>query len=194
MLLTRPCSIARIGRTATVLVLAVAMLVPTALASQTDERLGPLFIRLKSTDSEAEAAALTHEIWVIWGQSKSDSVSAFMAEGIQEMSRRNYEAALAAFDKIIETEPEFAEGWNKRATVYYLMGEYEASVRDVKRTLALEPRHFGALSGLGLIYLAVGDDLAALKAFEAALKVNPHLPGAHVHAERLRRHLRRNSI
>jgi tetratricopeptide (TPR) repeat protein len=194
MLLTLPCGITRIGRRLTVLVLAVTILVPTALASQSDERLDPLFIRLKSTDSEAEAAALTHEIWVIWGQSKSDIVSAFMAEGVEEMSLRNYEGALAAFDKIIKTEPDFAEGWNKRATVYYLMGEYEASVRDVERTLTLEPRHFGALSGLGLIYLTVGDDLAALKAFEAALKVNPHLPAARVHVEQLRRRLRRNSI
>lgn len=172
----------------------VTSLAAITFASQTDGRLNVLFDRLKATDSAAEAAALTHQIWVIWGQSENNIVNASMAEGIEEMSLRHYEAALAAFEKVIETDPDFAEGWNKRATVYYLMGEYEASVRDVERTLTLEPRHFGALSGLGLIYIAVGDDLAALKAFEAALKVNPHLPGARVHAERLRRYLRNNSI
>jgi tetratricopeptide (TPR) repeat protein len=117
-----------------------------------------------------------------------------MADGIVEMSRRNYEAALTAFNKVVKTEPDFAEGWNKQATVYYLMGEYAASVRDVEHSLVLEPRHFGALSGLGLIYLAIGDDLAALKALEAALKVNPCLPGARVQVEQLRRRVRRNSI
>ncbi|MFQ5960872.1 MAG: tetratricopeptide repeat protein [Candidatus Methylomirabilales bacterium] len=172
----------------------VTSLTAITFASQTDGRLNVLFDRLKATDSEAEAAALTHQIWVIWGQSDSAVVDALMTEGVAAMSRRDYEEALAVFDKVVGTEPDFAEGWNKRATVYYLMGEYEASVRDVERTLTLEPRHFGALSGLGLIYIAVGDDLAALKAFEAALKVNPHLPGARVHAERLRRYLRNNSI
>lgn len=170
----------------------VTSLAAITFASQTDGRLNVLFDRFKATDSEAEAAGITHQIWVIWGQSDSAVVDALMIEGVAAMSRRQYEEALAVFDKVVETD--FAEGWNKRATVYYLMGEYKASVRDVERTLTLEPRHFGALSGLGLIYLAVGDDLAALKAFEAALKVNPHLRGARVHADRLRQYLLKDSI
>jgi tetratricopeptide (TPR) repeat protein len=195
MFLTLPRNAARIGRVVAAIVLAAAMLIPGAsIASQADDRLKTLFDRLKTTDNEAEAAALTHQIWLIWGQSESDMVNSFMAEGIEEMSVRNYEGALAAFDKVIQNDPDFAEGWNKRATAYYLMGEYAASVHDVERTLALEPRHFGALSGLGLISLAIGDDLAALRAFEAALKVNPYLPGARAHAERIRRRLRNNSI
>ncbi len=117
-----------------------------------------------------------------------------MAQGIEAMSRGNYEAALSAFSRVVEAEPDFAEGWNKRATVYYLMGDFGASVRDVERTLTLEPRHFGALSGLGLIYLVVGEDLPALKAFEAALEVNPYLRGARKHSEELRRRLLKNSI
>ncbi|MFQ5902310.1 MAG: tetratricopeptide repeat protein [Candidatus Binatia bacterium] len=110
------------------------------------------------------------------------------------MSRRNYEEALVSFNKVVEADPDFAEGWNKRATVYYLMGEFVASVRDIERTLTLEPRHFGALSGLGLIYLALGEDRLALEAFEAALKVNPHLPGAQAHAEEVRWRLRGKRI
>lgn len=178
------------GRIVIVISLAAVMsLAPAVLGSQTDDRLDALFDRLQTTDSEVEAAALTSQVWAIWQQSDSVLINAFMTDGIGEMSRRNYREALAAFNKVVEADREFAEGWNKRATVYYLMGEYAASVRDIERTLTLEPRHFGALSGLGLINLALGENYAALKAFEAALKVNPHLPAARAHAEALRRHL-----
>ncbi len=195
MFVTLALGVGRLRRiVASTVLVAITPLTPVAFPSQTDGRLNILFDRLKATESEAEAAALTHEIWFIWGQSESDTVNGLMAEGVAAMSRRAYGEALAVFNKVVETDPSFAEGWNKRATVHFLMGEYEASVRDVERTLALEPRHFGALSGLGLIYLAVGDDGGALRAFEAALKVNPHLPGARAHAERLRRRVRRDSI
>lgn len=171
-----------------VLAVAVSLAVP-ALAGQTDKRLEVLFERLKITESEEEAAVITNVVWAIWIESDNETVNAFMAKGIEEMSRQNFDEALAAFTKVIEADREFAEGWNKRATVYYLMGEYSASIRDVERTLALEPRHFGALSGLGLIYLALGDGWAALRAFEAALKVNPHLTSARIHVEELRKYL-----
>lgn len=128
---------------------AVTLLAPPALASQNDGRLDVLFARLRTTDSAAEATAITREIWAIWQQSESDTVNVLMAKGIDEMSRGNYGAALDVFTQMVEAEPNFAEGWNKRATVYYLIGEFDASVRDIDRTLALEPRHFGALSGLG---------------------------------------------
>ncbi len=177
------------------LILAAALsLTPDSMASQTDDRLGALFARLQSTDSKSEASALTSLIWRIWLQSENDLVNDLMSEGINEMSGRNYTEALAAFTKVVKTDPDFAEGWNKRATVYYLMGEYKASVRDIDRTLTLEPRHFGALSGLGLISLAVGNDRAALRAFEAALKVNPHLPAAQAHVEELRQRLQDRPI
>lgn len=177
------------------MVLAVMVsLAPAAVASQIDDRLDPLFGRLKTTESAAEAAALTQQIWTIWHQSESDTIKVLMAKGVEEMSRGNYKAALDAFNRVVKAQPDFAEGWNKRATVYYLIGEFESSVRDIERTLALEPRHFGALSGLGFIYLSLGNDRAALKAFEEALKFNPYLPGARTNAEKLRRRLREQSI
>ncbi len=179
---------------AAIVLTAVVWLTPAAWADQKDERLDPLFDRLKTANNETEAAALTHRIWVIWRQSENDLVNALMAKGVEEMSHRNYEAALATFGKVVDLEPELAEGWNKRATVYYLMGEYEESVRDIERTLDLEPRHFGALSGLGFIYLSLGDDWAALNAFEAALEINPYLPGARTRAEELRQRQRRKTI
>lgn len=172
----------------------VASLAVPAPAGQTDKRLDVLFERLKTTESEEEAAVLTSMVWAIWIESGDETVNAFMAIGIEAMSRRNLDEAVAAFTKVIEADSGFAEGWNKRATVYYLMGEYPASIRDVERTLALEPRHFGALSGLGLIYLALGDGWAALRAFEAALKVNPHLTSARFHVEELRKYLRGKPI
>ncbi len=168
---------------------AVMSLAPLALGDQTDDRLNALFDRLQVTSSETEAAAITNLVWAIWHESNNETVNAFMSKGVEEMSSRNFEAAVSSFNKVIEVDPDFAEGWNKRATVYYLIDEYQASISDIKRTLALEPRHFGALSGLGLIHLALGDGWKALKAFEAALKVNPHLTSPRAHVEELRRHL-----
>jgi tetratricopeptide (TPR) repeat protein len=179
---------------AAIVLAAVTSLMPAAWAGQTDERLDALFERLKTTDSETEAASLTYQIWVIWRQSENDFVDTLMSKGIEEISRRDYGAAVDTFSEVIKLEPDLAEGWNKRATVYYLMGEYEASVRDIKRTLALEPRHFGALSGLGFVYISLGDNRAAIEAFEAALEINPYLPGARARVEELRRRRRREAI
>ena len=117
-----------------------------------------------------------------------------MAEGVDAMNRRQFDVALTAFDRIVQLAPEFAAGWNKRATVYYLRDELEESVEDIRRTLALEPRHFGAISGMGLIFLERGDEGAALRAFESVLEINPHARGAQLRVEFLRAKLRGNAI
>ena len=90
--------------------------------------------------------------------------------------------------------PDFAEGWNKRATVHYLMGNYDKSLSDVAKTLALEPRHFGALSGRGLIYIELEDEKRALEAFEEALAIHPNLVSAAINAKALRERLRKREI
>jgi tetratricopeptide (TPR) repeat protein len=98
--------------------------------------------------------------------------------------------ARQAFNEIVEMAPGFAEGWNKRATIHYLLKDYSASVKDIAQTLRLEPKHFGALSGLGLINAALGRHQAAVKAFEQALIIHPHMRGARQHIKILKEHLK----
>lgn len=167
--------------------LVVAAMAPEAArADQQDPRLAPLFARLQTTASASEAQAIERRIWAIWGQADDARANVLMREGVIAMASRQYEVALQRFDRLIEQAPDFAEAWNKRATLYYLMGNYPASVLDIRRTLELEPRHFGALSGLGLIYDAIDDPAAALRSFEAALAINPHLDTTRERIKQLR--------
>lgn len=168
-----------------VIVIVVAGWVPPAPADQNDRRLDTLFAQLQSTQDEAEAAAIQERIWGLWFQTEDDDVNQLMYIGSVAMNQGRYDAALVAFDKVVAMAPDFAEGWNRRATLYYMMGSYPASVSDVQKTLALEPRHFGALSGLGLINMRLGHKDQAIKAFREALKVNPHLSGAKANLEGL---------
>jgi tetratricopeptide (TPR) repeat protein len=162
--------------TAVVAMLATA---PTAFGGQNDIRLKPLFEKLQTQGLQAhEAATITQAIWSLWMNADDSNVNRLMREGVRAMNMQNLEAALEIFDRMVKYAPEFAEGWNKRATVHYMLGNFEASVRDIERTLALEPRHFGALSGLGMINMELDRHEQALKAFESALKVHPYLPGA----------------
>jgi tetratricopeptide (TPR) repeat protein len=115
-----------------------------------------------------------------------------MQQGVLALNAQDYPTALQTFTRMVDQAPEFAEGWNKRATVYYLMGDWRASVRDIQRTLTLEPRHFGALFGLGLIYQELDQLEAALRSFEATLVLNPHSVSTRRMIERLRQQLRGN--
>ncbi len=167
------------------LVLAL-MMGPMAMAGQDDPRLNDLFAELKSAETMADVAGIEAQIWHLWSLTDDPAVDRILAGGTAAMNHRSFDAALASFNTVIEMKPEFAEGWNKRATLYYLMGEYARSIADVERTLALEPRHFGALSGLGLINMALERPAEALDAFERALQVHPHMP----HAKRMIKQLR----
>jgi len=146
-------------------------------AGQDDQRLDVLFKRLQNTSDQNEARSIETTIWQIWIEAKTDNLNQLMRTGIAAMNAGRLSDALRVFDKLVEVAPTFAEGWNKRATVYYLMKSFDASVNDIAQTLKLEPRHFGALSGLGLINQAIGRTAAAIKAYEQALEVNPHLLG-----------------
>ena len=164
------------------------------MADQTDPRLADLFSRLQTTDDATDAAVATNLIWAIWHQSDDDRINQLMRQGLTQMSSRYYADAVATFSEMIDLDAGFAEAWNKRATVHYLMGDYGASVKDIDRTLELEPRHFGALSGLGLIMVAMENEEAAIAAFEATLAVNPFAAGAEQNLEALRALQKKRSL
>ena len=117
-----------------------------------------------------------HSLWQIWCRSGDAGVDALLQEGIQALEREALAEAVAMFTQVIEQAPEFAEGYNKRATVYYLMGEYAQSIADCEATVARNPYHFGALSGEGLCCLALGQLRKAQDLFRKALAVNPNMP------------------
>lgn len=162
-----------------------------AFADQGDKRLDILFERLKVARDTDEADVLETQIWGIWAQQPGGNaeVGRLMRLGMVHMALNDYDSALKAFDRVLELAPDFAEAWNKRATVHFLKDELDASVADIERTLVLEPRHFGALSGLGMIYLQIEEMEAALKAFEAALAINPHLPVVREHVDSIKKEL-----
>lgn len=178
--------LARIFLAAGVAILTVALSGPLT-AAQDDPRLDTLFDRLHATDDSSEARRLEQLIWSIWLEANDQEHNALMQGGTFLMNSGNLPGAAAAFSRIIEARPEFAEGWNKRATVYYLMGRFDESIADCVKTLELEPRHFGALSGLGLIHSALDDPATALHWFREALKHNPHMRGVAERADELAR-------
>ena len=145
-------------------------------AAQDDPRLDNLFARLVETQDEGEAHVIESFIWTIWLEGHDDTLNRLMAQGTRDMQVGDLDAAIAQFTTLIELAPDFAEAWNKRATVYYMSGQYDASIADCMEVLAREPRHFGALSGLGLIHQARGEDAEALDWYRRALEQNPHMP------------------
>lgn len=183
------------GAASLVLVLSLSFgSIDPARADQNDPRLPHLFDILKQTQNPLEAQLAEQQIWRIWMVSPDDTVNLLMLRGVEAMSAQDLKTAFRVFTDVTEIAPEFAEGWNKRATVLYLIGAYPESIADIDRTLALEPRHFGALSGLGLCNAELDRTEAALDAFERALAVNPHMDGARTNAELMRRKIEGDRI
>ena len=146
-------------------------------ADQNDLRLVDLFRSLRSTESVSKASVFESKIWNIWMEHYDPEVESAMFQGVEAMKLQQFEQAFGHFSLLIKLAPDYAEGWNKRATVLYLMGRFKESEEDVLRTLELEPRHFGALSGQGLIRIALQDWRGAIYFLESALKINPHMYG-----------------
>lgn len=167
---------------------------PPAAADQNDSRLDTLFTELQEASGPAEAQRIEGRIWQIWIQSDDGAVRGLMRDGVEAMERGDYRHALTKFDQMVLIAPDFAEGWNKRATVHYLLGNYGQSLGDIAKTLALEPRHFGALAGRGLVYVKLEDERRALESFEAALEIHPNLTSAQANAEQLRKMLHDREI
>jgi tetratricopeptide (TPR) repeat protein len=147
----------------------------TAMARQDDPRLDELFISLSETEDYRKGKSIESDIWNIWLESGSDTIDFLMVQGMSYMGQGALGKALTLFTSVIKIDPDYSEAWNKRATVLFLMGEYNASVEDIGRTLELEPRHFGALAGLGQIFDRQKSESGALSAFEKAVTLNPHM-------------------
>ena len=163
-------------------------------ADQKDMRLPQLFDALKAAPSSEEAATVEAKIWAIWLEAHDPAIDKLMEEGSEAMAAQQFGTALAKFNAIIEQRPDFAEGWNKRATLYYLMGDYEHSLADIDHTLELEPRHVGALSGLGLVNMQMEREAAAADAFERVLTIEPQSVSAKRNLTIVKDILKRKSI
>jgi tetratricopeptide (TPR) repeat protein len=154
---------------------------PPPPAATTDEaavrarHLDALFAHLKTATVEEEADAMVAEIWKLWLRSGRPEIDTAMEQAVALMGNGLWALAMPLLDDIVAKAPDWAEAWNKRATLLYVLGEHDRSLADIDRTLALEPRHFGALAGLGLIRIARGEHRAALAAYRRALAVNPFL-------------------
>ncbi len=145
-------------------------------ADQNAPALDGLFQQLQSSDtSDSQARDIIAQIWNHWLAREDPKANSLMKAGIEHMNHYELDDAILVFTNLVRIAPDFAEAWNKRATVYYMRGEYGKSTADVRETLRLEPRHFGALSGQGLIYLELGRETEALHWFRLALDVNPFM-------------------
>jgi len=136
-------------------------------------------------------------LWEVWSRSGDRDIDRLFAVGVEQMNDQQGPAAVQTFSEIIRRKPEFAEGWNKRATVYYLLGEYAKSLADCDEVMKRNPYHFGALSGYGMIYMEMNEPARALTYFERALAVNPNLESVAETVQMLRRLLiqqRRDAI
>lgn len=142
--------------------------------NHSQKELDRLFNQLKSARDENSIQEVEAKIWDIWMASDDPQSSALLEKGCKVTAQGKYTEAIEAFSRIIDRNPKYAEAWNKRATAFYLRGDYKASLEDIRQTLSLEKRHFGALYGLASIYLAIGYFKGALKAFEQLAKIFPH--------------------
>lgn len=124
-------------------------------------------------------------LWALWTRSGDGSIDQLMARGVQEMEAGRLDAAIATFAAVVKRKPDFAEGWNKRATVYYLAGEYKKSIADCDEALKRNPKHFGALSGLGQIYFQMQQYDQSLAWFRKALEVNPNMLGVEMNIKQI---------
>ena len=157
-----------------------------AFADQNDPRLPALFETLQTASNPMEASSTEQEIWRIWHTSPNDEALAIMQEARGALDVGDAETAISKLNVLIQKNPDFAEAWNQRAIVLYMTGDYAGSLRDVNRTVALEPNHFGAYSGMGQCLIRLDEPEQALEAFETALDIHPWLGNIKQQIEMLR--------
>ena len=164
------------------------MLAATTLAQDAKESamLDTLFAKLQTATDPMAIQSLEEAIWEQWTMVPDPEQRKLMLQGIAEMQAQELQSAVKTFSKLIEIAPQLSEAWNKRATVYWLLGDFKASIADICETVKREPRHFGAYSGLGMIRAQQNEPAKAVAAFELARKYNPHIVGIDAEIARLR--------
>jgi len=174
--------------------LAAAMLLPGPASAQTARRfmeppgnlpnlqrgdkamsLDRLFDALRAAPDNESAKYVENRIWSMWLATDSDTTTLLMSRVKTAVDAKDLDLGIKLLSAVIEIKPDYVEAWNRRATLYYMKKDYEHSIADIEQVLKREPRHFGALSGLGMIFQELGDDKSALEAFRRALAVHPHL-------------------
>lgn len=137
-----------------------------------------LLDKLKTTETDAEAAALEEEVWDAWLVSGSPTVDILMQRGLEYQQQENLEAARGAFDRAISLKPDYAEAWNRRAVLFFNEGKYDEAIADLETAITQEKRHFGAWIGLAMIFESIERPEAALLAYDKALAIHPHAEAA----------------
>jgi len=172
--------------------LAMGVLVSTATTCLAEDIiLDDLFSSLQEVTDKGDADRIVTEIWAHWTNHPTDvALTDRLIRGTAMMNQGDFVHAEVIFTDIITEDPTYAEAWNKRATLFYAQGKHARSKADIAQTLSLEPRHFGALAGLGMIELSAGNYEAALQAYEQAVEVNPHMTQASAIIEKLSSKLR----
>jgi tetratricopeptide (TPR) repeat protein len=184
----------RIGATLLPAVLAAAIALPTAASAQSARRymeppgnlpsvqhgehalnLDRLFDALKVAPDNESAKYVENRIWSLWLATDSDTTTLLMSRVKTALDAKDLDLAINLLNAIIEIKPDYVEAWNRRATIYYMKKDFDHAIADIEQVLKREPRHFGALSGLGMIFQELGDDKDALGAYRRALAVHPHL-------------------
>ena len=177
-----------------VVTLSSAILINSAWADQTDKRLDTLFDTLQKTIDPEIQKETEQRIWGIWYDSGDTQVDELMTEAAYAMRYGELAKAESVYTEIVSLAPEFSEGWNRRATVRYHLGNHDQALEDIQQTLSLEPRHFGALWGLGMILGARGNYVDAIKAFEILLEVKPNTVDAAPRIEFWKQQLKKQSL
>jgi tetratricopeptide (TPR) repeat protein len=148
---------------------------PIAQTERETAALDTLFAELKSAPDEEAARVITNQIWVYWTTPADPVLAARMRDVLMLRQQADFPAVIAALDDIVAEYPGYAEGWNQRATIYYLLSNYEQSLADIEKVLEFEPRHFGALVGRAVIHENQGEHALALRDMAAALAIHPFL-------------------
>ena len=157
---------------------------------QHDEALDVLFAKLQRASNEDVAKVTEQKIWELWSQSDSATADVLLGQAERAMNAGDSTSSMDILDSVIASYPTYAEAWNKRATLNFMLGKYDASLADTQKVLDLEPRHFGALSGQGMIYQAQEKWGPALDAFREALAINPNMPSVKNAIHELEKRLR----